>query len=73
LHHKLETTNEMLMQNGVERGKTGFTFEARECFMAIQEKSEGEYIVHVVLGAENRFQDMTKIIEFLDEKYLNIN
>lgn len=61
-HHTLENTNKMLGEHGVVGGKTGWTNEARGCFMAIQEHGRDNYTLSVILGAEDRFLEMEKLI-----------
>ena len=68
-HHKLINTNELLGQSDVVGGKTGYTIAAKGCFMAIQEKSPKNYIIHIILGSEDRFLEMKKLINFLDYNY----
>ncbi len=62
LHHTLWTTDEILGEKGIIGGKTGWTNEARGCFMVIQ-KVNDNYVIHVVLGSEDRFGDMKKLIQ----------
>lgn len=63
LHHTLVNTNKMLGVLGIIGGKTGWTSEAKGCFMAAQYDSQtGKYHIHVVLGAEDRFLEMQKLI-----------
>lgn len=62
LHHKLINTNELLGQDGVIGGKTGYTHEAGGCFMVIQKKSQDTYAIHIVLGAEDRLLEMSKLM-----------
>ncbi len=62
-HHKLTNTNELLGQDNIIGGKTGFTNDAKGCFMAIQKISNSaDYIISIVLGSSDRFGDMLKII-----------
>jgi len=63
LHHKLINTNELLGQDNIVGGKTGYTYEAGGCFIVIQKKEEGRYVVHIVLGAEDRLLQMYKLIK----------
>jgi len=61
-HHRLVNTNKLLEEMPViVGGKTGWTNSARGCFMTI-EQVEGGYIIHVVLGAEDRLLEMRKLI-----------
>lgn len=62
-HHKLVSTNRLLGEiGGVVGGKTGWTNISRGCFMMIQKKLDGSYFVYVILGAEDRFLEMEKLI-----------
>lgn len=63
LHHKLETTNKLLGQEGIIGGKTGWTNEARGCMMALVQNSDGSIAINIILGAEDRFLEMRKLIE----------
>lgn len=63
-HHKLINTNKLLGEiPGIIGGKTGWTDEAQGCFMIIQRDSKsGSYIVHIILGSEDRFSAMKELI-----------
>lgn len=62
-HHKVVNTNKMLGKMNIIGGKTGWTTEARGCFMAIQKNpGNNNYFIYVVLGAEDRFAEMEKLI-----------
>lgn len=63
IHHKIINTNELLGQNEIIGGKTGYTYVAQGCFMAIQRKFPEKYIIHIILGAEDRVLEMKKLIE----------
>lgn len=63
-HHRLISTNKLLGQNNIVGGKTGFTDAAGGCFMTIQQgQTENKYTVNIVLGADDRFFEMQKIID----------
>ncbi len=63
-HHRLINTNKFLGQSNIVGGKTGFTEAAGGCFMTIQQnQSEDSYRINIVLGAEDRFSEMQKIID----------
>ncbi|HLD70280.1 MAG TPA: serine hydrolase [Negativicutes bacterium] len=64
LHHRLINTNELLGQvDGVIGGKTGWTPEAKGCFMVIEKSPDGTgYIISVVLGSDDRFTEIQKLI-----------
>ncbi len=61
LHHKLVTTNQLLGQLDIVGGKTGWTAEARGCFMVIRQVGQ-THTINVILGAEDRFLEMKKLI-----------
>jgi len=70
-HHKLINTNKLLGEvPGVILGKTGWTDFAKGCFMVIQDLSlktgSHKYVIHVVLGAKDRFGEMKKLINYLE-------
>lgn len=51
-------------------GKTGFTNESRETLAAATEEGEGrQKVVFVVLGSDDRFADMQKLIEWTRKAY----
>ena len=71
-HHKIVSTNQFLLdepgvswQERIIGGKTGFTYEAGECFLLILKapKNKG-YLINVVLGTENRFDKMEKLVNW---------
>lgn len=68
-HHKLISTNKLLGEvPGVVSGKTGWTDTAKGCFMVIQESpKKGNYLIYVVLGAEDRFGEMKKLIDRVND------
>jgi len=70
LHHKLLNTNKFLGQiDGLLGGKTGWTSLAKGCFMIIIKDSQDKnYSIYVVLGAEDRFLEMGKIINLISNK-----
>ncbi len=73
LHHKLINTNELLGINNIIGGKTGFTDSAKGCLMVIQNSPQrGDYIIHIVLGAQNRFLEIQKIINWTNLNYIKI-
>ncbi len=52
-------------------GKTGWTRAAYGCLLLILEVPEtGGYIINVVLGAEERFLEMEKLIDYVYESYI---
>ena len=63
-HHKLINTNKLLGEvPTVIGGKTGWTKDAKGCVMVIEANPENEdYLIHIVLGSDDRFEDMKKLI-----------
>ena len=69
LHHTLVATNKLLGQYEIVGGKTGWTDEARGCFMVIRTQhnqgntDENSYSIHIILGADDRFLEMSRLIQ----------
>jgi len=56
---RIYSTNALLGQNGIIGGKTGYTEDAGECYLAITDKNE----VIIILGSEERFDDAEKMLK----------
>lgn len=74
LHHNLNNTNKILGETqGIVGGKTGWTNFSRGCLMVIQEDfsdPEGKnYLIYVILGAEDRLLEMEKLINWINFNY----
>lgn len=73
-HHTLYNTNELLWYEGwptaIVGGKTGWTFKAQGCLILILKgpKNKG-YLIQVILGAENRFEQMKKMVDWVYTSY----
>ena len=65
-HHTLLSTDELLKEfPQIIGGKTGFTFEAKGCLIIIsKDEKSGNTFVNVILGSDDRFGDMRKLIEY---------
>ncbi len=51
-------------------GKTGFTLEAKGCLLLLLDNSEkNSFLINVVLGADDRFEEMKKMIEWVNTAY----
>ncbi len=51
-------------------GKTGWTHKALGCLLLIIESpKEDGYIISVILGAEDRFQEMEKLLDYIHDNY----
>jgi D-alanyl-D-alanine carboxypeptidase len=71
LHHKLINTNEILREWGsnleIVGGKTGYTNQANGCFILVLKVTDDGYLINVILGSNDRFGEMTQLINFLKE------
>jgi len=69
---ELVNTNEFLGEMpGIIGGKTGYTEKALACFLLVSEspKSKG-YLLNVILGTEaNRFEEMKKLLNWVQQAY----
>lgn len=73
-HHKLLNTNELLRQDGwannIIGGKTGWTPKAKGCLvLVIKAPNSNSYVINVILGSEDRFGAMKKMIEWINTAY----
>jgi len=74
-HHKIENTNELLRADKpwadrIIGGKTGWTPEAKGCLVIVlKAPKSGEYLIDVVLGSDDRFGEMTKLIDWVYQSY----
>ncbi|MDO8470808.1 MAG: hypothetical protein Q7S63_02405 [bacterium] len=73
-HHTVLNTDELLKNQGfptkILGGKTGYTEKASGCLIiVVQSPKDRGYIVNVVLGSDNRFEEMKKLIQFAYEGY----
>lgn len=71
LHHTLSNTNKLLgSMPEIIGGKTGWTNEAKGCFMVIEEFGQtGNYIISVVLGSDDRFSEIKNVIDWVKTSY----
>jgi len=69
-HHKLININELLKEweNNLEiiGGKTGYTLAAKGCFLLVLKDSQGNYIINIILGSENRLEEMKNLINSVE-------
>ncbi|MBI3337393.1 MAG: D-alanyl-D-alanine carboxypeptidase [Candidatus Staskawiczbacteria bacterium] len=70
-HHKLINTNKLLGEiPEVLGGKTGFTNYAKGTFLVVQKSpNKDNYLMHVILGSEDRLEEMKKIINWINIAY----
>jgi len=68
---ELINTNELLGKfPGIIGGKTGYTEKALGCFLLAVEAPKGKgYLINVILGTEDRFGEMEKLINWLNQAY----
>jgi len=66
-HHKLLNTNQLLGRiENIIGGKTGYTPQAKGCFLLVLKgPKEKGFLINVILGSENRFTEMEKLINAL--------
>jgi D-alanyl-D-alanine carboxypeptidase len=76
IYYDILSTNEFLhskkneWQKKIVGGKTGWTNAAYGCLLIVLESEEKEgYIVNVILGAEDRFLEMEKLINYVFQNY----
>ncbi|MCK4520408.1 D-alanyl-D-alanine carboxypeptidase [Candidatus Parcubacteria bacterium] len=73
LHHFIPAnTNELLSDSEWQRkiigSKTGWTPEAQGCLILVFKKGHG-YMINVILGSEDRFEEMKKLINWVEKNY----
>ena len=51
-------------------GKTGYTVEAKgTLFLLIDNAKNNDYLIYVILGADDRFLEMKKMIDWVNVAY----
>jgi len=70
-YKKLINTNKLLLEIPESvGGKTGFTEEAKGCLLLITKNSkDNNYLINVILGADDRFLEMKKMIDWVNLAY----
>lgn len=68
-------TNQFLRANGwhtkVLGGKTGWTDRAQGCLILLLQSPKNKgYTIYVILGAEDRFEEMRKLVDWTQEAYI---
>jgi D-alanyl-D-alanine carboxypeptidase len=70
-HHKLINTNETLREWGINLeivgGKTGYTSLANGCFALVLKVVDNGYLINVILGSNDRFNEMIKLTDFVQK------
>ncbi len=74
---ELTNTNELLFDQSIDwrtkiiGGKTGFTERAGGCLLLVLKAPEDNgYLINVILGSENRFGEMKRIINWINQAYI---
>jgi len=75
-HHRVISTNEFLTIRNPEwktrmiGAKTGWTDDARGCLVLVLQPANREgYVISVILGANDRFGEMEKMINWIEQNY----
>ena len=68
-HHWINTDELLNRLPNVIGGKTGYTLEAQGCLILVVEQSSSEKLISVVLGAQQRFLETEKLIEWVEKAY----
>ncbi len=70
-HHELLNTNELLGKiPDILSGKTGETDQAKGCLLLIlKNHNDGNYLVYVILGSDDRFGEAQQLIEWVNRVY----
>lgn len=70
-HHELSNTNELLGKiPDVVGGKTGETAEAKGCLLLVlRNPANQDNMIYVVLGSDDRFGEMQKLINWVNQAY----
>lgn len=70
-HHTIYNTNELLGQiPDILIAKTGYTHSARECLLiAFENPKDDSVLINVILGSENNFGEMKKMIDWILKAY----
>lgn len=69
---KISSTNQLLVEMPeIIGGKTGFTTDAKGCIiLVVYNQKSDDYLVYAVLGAEDRFLEMKKLINWVNTAYI---
>ena len=70
INHQLTNTDELLNRlPNIIGGKTGYTEEAQGCLVLAAEQAQSARLITVVLGAQERFLETEKLIEWVNKAY----
>lgn len=69
-HHLVNTDKLLNRMPEIVGGKTGYTLEAQGCLVLVIEQSKSqEYLITVVLGAQERFLETEKLVDWVNKAY----
>jgi D-alanyl-D-alanine carboxypeptidase len=68
-HHWVNTDKLLNRLPNIIGGKTGYTEEAQGCLVLVIEQSPDNYLISVVLGAQERFLETEKLINWVEKAY----
>lgn len=68
-YHEKDTTNDLLGLLGLKGLKTGTTNLAGQCFIALGETAEGNEVLTVILGSEDRFGETAKLLRWIYKSF----
>ncbi|MBU1292070.1 serine hydrolase [Patescibacteria group bacterium] len=68
-HHWVNTDELLNRLPNIIGGKTGYTLEAQGCLIIVFEQSKAEKLITVVLGAQQRFLETEKLINWVERAY----
>jgi D-alanyl-D-alanine carboxypeptidase len=75
-HHRAISTNKMIfdLNTSVIGGKTGSSPMAKECLMIIAKhpKFKNGYIINILLGSNNRYEDMDYLMNWINNNYIRL-
>lgn len=75
-HHKAISTNKMIFDYNtpIIAGKTGSSPLAKECLLIINKHPiyEKAYIINVILGSDNRYEDMDNLMNWINNNYIRL-
>ena len=70
INHHLVNNNQLLRLSKAIGGKTGYTEEAGGCIILVTQTPKGDYLISVILGSEERFSEMEKLVNWVEKAYL---
>ncbi len=68
-HHWVNTDELLNRLPNIVGGKTGYTQEAQGCLVIVIEQPENGRLISVILGAQERFLETEKLINWVQEAY----